>query len=515
MEEVLFEKGIKHTAHGLNFYMSYFDDIAKLLPREDYCFVVGGWVRDRILGEPVGYHIDVDLLVTCDPTQTAKKLAEKIGGSYFEFEKKGLFIKRPTIATVVIRLPPYKYRFDFAKIEGKDLEKALIEDLLSRDFTANAMAVSLDDLLSIGAKQTIIYDPTHGIEDLEQGLLRPVSLKNLQEDPVRILRGFRLAVEKDLNLTEDFYEFVRKKGSLLKKAPAERITLELFKILRAKDSHKVLRDLYKHHLLQVLFPDTERWKEIKDQGEHHIYSLEEHVFKVIQALERVLEERDIYLPADLLKDLGKMEVYGEFSDIELLKLSALFHDIAKPHTFEIKNGKITFYNHNKVGAQLVSQYGKTYKWGESATKFVSKLVEEHLRPFYLREALSKGQLTDRGKGNFWKECGDIAPHLFLHAIADAIGSGDTEEEIRELLKTIHDLISYKRERLSKVPIRSLLKGDEIMQTLGIGQGPLVGRIKKALEEAQMEGKVNTKEEAIEFVKNYYENYIREHRLGEN
>ncbi|MCS7196413.1 MAG: CCA tRNA nucleotidyltransferase, partial [Aquificaceae bacterium] len=193
--EALFEKGIKHTAHGLNFYMTYFDDIAKVLPREAYCFIVGGWVRDRLLGEPVGFHIDVDLLVTCDPVGVAKGLAERIGGSYFEFEKKGLFIKRATVATVILRLPPYKYRFDFARIGGRDLEKALVEDLLSRDFTANAMAVSIDDVLSIGAKQTLIYDPAHGVEDLEKGLLRPVSLKNLEEDPVRMLRGFRLAVE--------------------------------------------------------------------------------------------------------------------------------------------------------------------------------------------------------------------------------------------------------------------------------------------------------------------------------
>ncbi|MFN4013500.1 MAG: HDIG domain-containing metalloprotein [Aquificaceae bacterium] len=504
MHEVVFEKGIKHTAHGLNFYMSYFDDIAKLLPREDYCFVVGGWVRDRILGDPVGYHIDVDLLVTCDPREIAKRLAERIGGSYFEFEKKGLFIKRPTIATVVLRLPPYKYRFDFAKIEGRDLEKALIEDLLSRDFTANAMAVSLDDLLSIGAKQTIIYDPAHGIEDLEQGLLRPISFKNLEEDPVRIIRGFRLAAEKRLNLTEDFYHFVERKRHLLKKAPVERISLELFKILRHGESYKILRDLYQHGVLDVLFPDTKRWKEIKDQGEHHIYPLEEHVFKVMEALERVIEDRDVYLPADLLKDLGKMEVLGEFSDIELLKLSALFHDIAKPHTFEIRDdGKITFYGHDKLGAKIVQEYGKMYKWGDAATKFVSRLVEEHLRPFYLRESLFKGQLTDRGRANFWRECGDIASHLFLHAIADAIGSADEEEQIKKLLKTIHDLISYKREKLSKIPTKPLLNGHEIMQILGIGPGPLVGKVKEALERAQLEGKVSTREEAVEFIKSCY------------
>ncbi|MDW8067133.1 MAG: HD domain-containing protein [Aquificaceae bacterium] len=503
--EVFFEKGIKHTAHGLNFYMTYFDDVAKVLPREAYCFIVGGWVRDRLLGEPVGYHIDVDLLVDCDPREVAKKLAERIGASYFEFEKKGIFIKRPTIATVVLRLPPYKYRFDFAQIKGKNLEKALVEDLLSRDFTANAMAVSIDDVLSIGAKQTLIYDPAHGVEDLEQGLLRPVSLDNLEEDPVRILRGFRLAVEKGLQLTEDFYHFVEKKAHLLKKSPPERITLELFKILRHTESSKVLRDLYKHGVLQVLFPDTARWKEVKDQGEHHIYALEEHVFKVLEALELVIRERDRYLPAELLENLGKMEVYGEFSDMELLKLSALFHDLAKPHTFEIREGKVTFYNHDKLGAELVKEYGKHYRWGEEATKFVSKMVREHLRPFYLRESLSKGQLTDRGRANFWKECEDIAPHLFLHAIADALGSGDQEIEIKRLLETIHDLVSYRRDKLSKLSVKPLLDGEEIMRMLGIGPGPLVGKIKKALEDAQLEGKVSTKEEAVEFVKEYFRN----------
>ncbi|MCS6876536.1 MAG: HD domain-containing protein [Aquificaceae bacterium] len=499
MEEVLFEKGIKHTAHGLNFYMTYFDDIAKVLPREAYCFIVGGWVRDRLLGEPVGFYIDVDLMVTCDPKEVGKKLAEKIGGSYFEFEKKSLFLRRSTVTTVVLKVPPYKYRFDFAQIKGKNVERALIEDLLSRDYTANAMAVSIDDVLSIGAKQTIIYDPAHGVEDLESGLLRPVSLKNLEEDPVRILRGFRLAVEKRLNLTEDFYQFVEKKGHILRKASPERITLELFKILKNNNSYRVLQDLYNHGVLQVLFPDTARWKDVKDQGEHHLYPLEEHVFKVLETLEKVILERDRYLPAELLQDFGKMEVHGEFSDVELLKLSALFHDIAKPHTFEIRNGKVTFYNHDSLGADIVKRYGRSYRWGEEATDFVSKLVREHLRPFYLRESLSKGQLTDRGRANFWKECGHIAPYLFLHAIADAVGSGDSEGEIEKLLQTIHDLVEFKREKLSKLPVKPLLDGKEIMELVGIGPGPEVGRIKRALEEAQIEGRVKTKEEAIDFV----------------
>jgi poly(A) polymerase len=502
MQEVIFEKGIKHTAHGLNFYLSYFDDIAKVLPREDLCFVVGGWVRDRILGEPVGYNIDVDLLVTCDPTKVAKEFARLVGGEYFEFEKKGLLIKRPTVAVVILKLPPYKYRFDFAQIKGKDLEKALIEDLLSRDFTANAMAISIDDVLSVGAKQTIIYDPTKGIEDLQEGKLRPISLKNLEEDPVRILRGFRLAVEKNLELTEDFYHFVRKKGYLLSKVPGERISLELFKILRHNQSAKVIRDLYQNGVLEVIFPEFSRLREVKDQGEHHIYPLDEHTLRVLSALEQVIEEKERYLSSDLSKNLGTMQVHGEFSDIELLKLAALFHDIAKPHTFEIRNGKITFYNHDKLGAKMVKEIGKRLKWSDTATEFISKLVEEHLRPFYLRESLRKGQLTDKGKAKFWKECEEISAHLFLHAVADAMASKDTEEDMQDLIKTIKELETYKKEKYEKIPIKPLLTGRDIMEILGLPEGPQIGKIKKSLEDAQMEGIVKTKEDAVQFIKKF-------------
>lgn len=500
LEKVEYTKGIKHTAHGLNFYLSYFDDIARVLPKDAYCFVVGGWLRDRLLGEPVGYNIDVDLLVTCDPRLLAKDFANLIRGSYFEFEKKGMLIKRATVATVILRLPPYKYRFDFAQVKGKDIEKALVDDLLSRDFTANAMAVSIDDLLSLGVKQAIIYDPAKGIEDLERGLLRPVSLKNLEEDPVRILRGFRLSVEKNLQLTEDFFEFLKRKADYIKKSPAERVTLEFFKVLRHGRSSEVIRKLYEHKVLEAIFPEVSRLREVRDQGEHHLYPLDEHTMRVMENLDKVLENRERYISPELLKGIGNMHVHGEFSDLELLKLAALFHDIAKPQTFEIKDGKVTFYNHDKLGAQMVRNIGRRLKWGEDATEFVAKIVENHLRPFYLRESLRKDQLTDKGRAKFWRECEAFAPHLFLHAIADSVGSGDSKEELRDLLFTIHDLERYRRDKYNRIPIRPLLNGREVMEVLHIPQGPLVGKIKRALEEAQLEGSVRTKEQAIEFIK---------------
>ncbi len=497
----------KHTLHGLNFYLSYFDDVAKVLPREDYCFIVGGWVRDRILGERVGHNIDVDLLVTCDPVRVAQDFARRVGGHFFVFEKKGLLIKRPVVASVVLHLPPYRYRFDFSQIKGKDLEKALEEDLRDRDFTANAIAVNLDDVLSIGAKQTIVFDPTGGIKDLEEGLLRPVSLENLKKDPVRILRGFRLSIEKDLDLTKDFYEFVERNKKLITKAPAERLTHELFKIMKHSSGWRVIRKLYEVGLLEEIIPEFARLREVKDQGEHHIYPLDEHTLKILEEVEKVIEDRSKYLSLELLKDFGCRRFLGEFTDVELLKWGALLHDIGKPDTFELRGGKVTFYNHDKVGEQIVKRIGKRLKWGEPATSFIGKLVRYHLRPFYLRESFLKGELKRKGMVKFWRECGDVAPHLFLLSIADAYASGDSEEEIKALLETISELESFKRNELGEDKVKPLLNGHEIMAILSISQGKMVGEIKRRLEEAQMEGIVRTREEAIQFIKKAYEDIL--------
>jgi poly(A) polymerase len=497
----------KHTLHGLNFYMSYFDDVAKVLPREDYCFIVGGWVRDRILGEPVGVNIDVDFLVTCDPQRIAEEFAKRTGGHFFVFEKKGILIKRPVVASVVIHLPPYRYRFDFSQLKGRDLEKALEEDLRERDFTANAIAVNLDDVLSIGAKQTVVFDPTGGIKDLEQGLLRPVSLENLKKDPVRILRGFRLSVEKELELTSDFWDFVGENKKLILKAPAERITHELFKIMKNSKASKVIRKLYEVGLLEIIIPEFSKLKEIKDQGEHHLYPLDEHTLRILEEVEKVIEERAKYVSAELLRDFGCKRFIGEFTDVELLKWGALLHDIGKPDTFELRQGKVTFYNHDKVGEEIVKRIGKRLKWGEQATRFIGKLVRYHLRPFYLRESFLKGELKRRGMANFWKECAEIVPHLFLLSVADAYASGDSEEEVKALLETISELESFYRNELKESKIEPLLNGYEIMAILNIPQGKMVGEIKRRLEEAQMEGTVRTREEAVEFVKRAYEKIL--------
>lgn len=276
--------------------------------------------------------------------------------------------------------------------------------------------------------------------------------------------------------------------------------MELLRILELPNSARALREMYRLGLLQELFPDIARWKEVTTSH----YSLEKHMDLLWEEMDKVVEEKEKFLHAELLSQIGSKKFLGEFSDLAALKLAAIFHDIAKPHTFQMKDGKPTFYQHDQLGALLVKEYGKAYRWGEDLTRFVADLVTYHLRVFYLKESLKKGELTDRGRGKFWKECGHIAPWLFLHSIADARASHDSEEELHHLMDTIHDLTHFAMRSKTK-PIKPLLTGHDIMELLSIPPGPLVGEIKRALEEAQLEGKVSTREEAIDFVKNYLRN----------
>lgn len=238
--------------HGLIFYNTYFDALGKALPKGSLCFIVGGWVRDRIINRPIGKKVDIDFLVTAPPLEVAKNLKSIVGGSIFQFEKE------KTVATLLFDEGEYKYRFDFSYLdisgmpqnldfEQKDryIHDKLVEDLLNRDFTLNAIAVNFDDTSSLCASQTVLIDPTGGYKDIQSGIVRPVSLKNIEKDPVRMIRGYRIASELDFSVDREFDRFVKKNLSLLKVSPKERVRDELIKILNSEKAYnglKLLKD---------------------------------------------------------------------------------------------------------------------------------------------------------------------------------------------------------------------------------------------------------------------------------
>lgn len=254
----------ENYVHGLLFYNSYFDTLAKALPRGSFCFIVGGWVRDRLINRPLGKNIDIDFIVTAPPMEVARNLKKYINGSIFQFEKE------KTVATFIFQEDDYNYRFDFSYLDISDIlssdlpyeEKEqkildrLIADLMARDFTINAIAVNFDDTSGLSASHTTLIDPSNGFKDLQEGLVRPISIQNIINDPVRILRGYRLALELEFTLDKEFEKFVKKNPDLIEKSPKERVRDELLKIISNDNSYNTLEKLKENKLLSKIVSEN-------------------------------------------------------------------------------------------------------------------------------------------------------------------------------------------------------------------------------------------------------------------
>ncbi len=250
--------------HGLIFYNSYFDYISKALPKSSFCFLVGGWVRDRIINRPIGENIDIDFIVTANPFDVVKNLKKYIDGDIFQFEKE------KQVASFIFKEGKYNYRFDFSYLDISDILKnenfdyyqkeeeilkRLYEDLLNRDFTINAIAVNFDDTLSLSASTTVLIDPSNGFKDLQEGIIRPVYFENIKKDPVRVLRGYRLALELNFLIDKEFEKFIKSNPDLIKASPKERIRDEILKIISNENATNTLEKLLENKILKNVIGD--------------------------------------------------------------------------------------------------------------------------------------------------------------------------------------------------------------------------------------------------------------------
>lgn len=493
--------------HGLLFYNSYFDIIAKAFSRGTVVFIVGGWIRDRLLNRPLGDKIDVDFIITENPINVVKKIKDILGkGDYFSFEKE------KTVASIVFEEGDIRYRFDFSYLDISDIlssnldfyekERKVIErieeDLLSRDFTINAMAVNFDDVLGLSASQTVLFDPSNGLEDLNNGIVRPISLENIQKDPVRIIRGYRIAQELDFSVEPEFEKWVSKNRELIKNSPIERIRDEILKIYDKEKAYKTLSSLIEKKLLQVIIPEVSLMEKVKKQEKYHKYSLIKHSLKTVEYLEDFLKEKErFFIIPDFPEKLGKQKFLAEFDDITLLKLVSFFHDIGKAFV-EKRDG--IFKGHDEEGSKIFEKIAKEIFLGRKATAFCQKLIRNHLaisKLFFLKEEddLSKQELNF-----FWYENKDIFPHLVLLTVSDSLATSEDKNFLDRLIDFIIYLQEYYKDVYRKEIVEEpLLTGDEIMKLLDLKPSKEVGIIKEKLLREQIAGNIKTKEEAINFV----------------
>lgn len=450
--------------------------------RERAPVLVGGAVRDaRLRRRRGGAVIDVDVALAGGALEVARRVADRVGGVFVTLDaERGA--ARVVTAT--------------ARLDVTDLRAATLEaDLAARDFTVNALAVPLADLVARGRAR--IVDPTGGLADLAARRLRPPHPRVLAEDPLRALRGARIEAELGLRLTPAAVRAIRAVARELARVAAERIRDELLVLLGLPATGRTFRRLDALGLLGVILPEVEPMR-VTAQPPPHRFPVLEHSLRAVEGADRLLGRLDALQPfgEELLRHLRE-PVGGGLDRSHVLKLAALLHDVSKPETRRAVEGRVRFFAHDAIGASRVRAIAERLRLPERAASLLERLVRHHLRPMHLGQA---GEITRRARYRFFRDLGGDARDLLLLTLVDAAAvTGESPLRAWRRAPVVRDLLGGWQEAETVASTPPLVRGEDVMQRFSLGPGPEVGRLLGRAREAQDLDLVRTREEALAYL----------------
>lgn len=442
-------------------------------------YFVGGWVRDELLGRTVKR--DLDLAIDGDAAELARAFADTVGGAFYLMDEEN------NVARVILG----DTYVDFAQLRG-----SLRDDLATRDFTINAMARQL------GSNE--LFDPFHGQKHLALKQICAVTDEAFQRDPVRLLRAIRFAGELNFTIGAHTEKLMRRDAHLLAYASMERARDEFFKILALPHPTPWVRRMDDLGLLAVFLPEVHALKGVT-QYAPHAFDVFEHTLRTLDEL--VAIQANNY--TDVANGAFVAELQTHFAQIvsadhdraTLLRLAALLHDIGKPPTRSVdENGAIHFYDHDTRGAAMSGALLRGLRLSNAEIEIVTAIVQHHLRPTLLEH---EARVSNRAVHRFFRNAGDAGVDVCVLALADRRGTyaqADAATETRLRAVCTHLLDRYFRARETVIAPPTLIDGRTLMQELNLPAGPRVGELLEAIREAQAEGEVNTREQAIEFAR---------------
>jgi poly(A) polymerase len=464
-------------------------ELARAALRGTRAWLVGGAVRDRVLGRP---STDLDILVDGDPGAAARALAGGTHASAFALsEEFGGW-------RVVARRGAWQV--DIERLRGDSLE----EDLALRDFTANAIA---EPLGGAAAGEGALIDPLSGLQDLAQGRLRAAGPRAFAEDPLRVLRLARIAAELELEPDAETLREAAAQARALRAVSPERIFLELRRILACARAARGLELLAHVGATAVVLPELQALRGIEQSRYHHrdVYG---HTIEVL--------ERTIALQADPAAVLGEEHggalrvllakpLADELSRGEALRWGALLHDIAKPLTREVMADpgahavpRVTFVGHDRRGAELAGEILGRLRASGRLRAHVAALVRHHLRLGFLVH--EPQPLARRAVFAYLRACEPVEVDVTLLSVADRLATrgARAEEAIDAHLRLARAMLDDAlRWRAAGGPPAPLWRGDELARALGIAPGPRIGELLEEIAKASYAGEVATRPQALE------------------
>jgi putative nucleotidyltransferase with HDIG domain len=457
--------------------------VALLGPRRQG-WLAGGALRDALLGEPVE---DLDVAVERGATALGRALADHLGAAFVVLDE------RRGACRVIPRTEP-GIPTDLTDLRASTLPG----DLRSRDFTVNALAASVREMLARGSAP--VEDATGGLDDLEARLVRPCAPSALEDDAVRTLRAARLAIRPGWRLDAGLEPGIRRAVPRLVEASAERVRDELVAILGDPAAARGLRLLDGWSVLAVLLPESGPMRDTP-QPAPHCFDVWEHSLRAVEAVDALLPHLGALGPGEPALRAHLAEPLGDRATRrETLRLAALLHDLAKPETRTLEGGRIRFIGHAAVGARRAGEVARRWRLSGQAAAVLERLVAHHLRPMHLAQS---GPLSRRAGYRFFRDLGPEAQDLLLLALADtaaldgrpplAVWNGPGGSVLRALMAGME-----AEQRAAEAP--PLLRGEDVMAAFGLAPGPAVGRLLALAREAQVLGLVSTREEALDHLR---------------
>ncbi len=378
-------------------------------------------------------------------------------------------------------------------VDFTPLRAATIEaDLRLRDFTVNALAVALP----LG-DAPVMLDPCGGMKDLRKRVVRACGPRAFRDDPVRLWRAARLPAALGFRLDPTTGRLARGQARLVKKAGAERVRDELFKILALDRAVPALEAADRLGVLRASFPEVERMRAVRVPGGKTLNVLA-HTLEALRHLDGLLARIRLHYrqeAAAMSAHLAAEPVPGR-SRRALLRLALLLHDIAKPETVSRQGGEVHFFEHEHRGAKRARAILRDrLHCAETEVAIVAHLIELHLRPGYL--GATRGAISDKAAWRLLRDAGNEVFELFLHASADRMathhGRGIKAPRHRVVIARI---LAVRRAALARTPAQRFVTGHDLMKAFALKPGPVIGVLLKAVEEAVALGKAGTREEAL-------------------